>query len=84
MILMDPNYQNFNLLTFSIQHIPHIKIWLSCVVIHIICDGLTNNWNFNSDIIRLVPNNNPPEYKEHFIYFVLSVFGEYVTSIDWI
>ena len=35
-------------------------------------------------IIMLVPNNNPQEYKEHIIYFIVFDFGEGVKSlIGW-
>ena len=32
----------------------------------------------------LVPNKNPPVYKEHIIYFIGSAFGEGFTIIDWL
>ena len=32
----------------------------------------------------LAPNNNPPGYKEHVIYFIVFDFGEGFTIIYWI
>ena len=36
------------------------------------------------DITMLVPNKNPPGYKEHVIYFIAFYFVEDVKIIDWI
>ena len=43
---------NFNMLTFAIKIILDIKIRLGCVVMCIICGGVTNHWNLKSGRIE--------------------------------
>ena len=50
---MDSVFPYFNVFTFSIQIILHLKIWFSCVMTLIVCDEGTKSWNFNSGRIVL-------------------------------
>ena len=94
--MMESEFHNFKFLTFAIQLILHVKLWLICAVNYIIYGGKIKSWNYRSgrielkknkiilSIIMLVPNNKLQRYKEHVISFIVFAFGEGVTIIDWL